>query len=299
MTETNQQVKPFPSIQIAIALLLVLILVFVFWPSSEEVEPAPVSVPVPVKKVDDMAPAIPESEELVEAAPEFVAEDFVEVAPLPEVNVEELAEVTSEFIEPEEVMVAPEPLDISDLAVKETILALSKVPMLTTLVVNEGILSRVVASVVNTAQGDLPASTHLLNAPKAEFSVYKQANMLYINPVSFERYRPYAEAFAQMKTEDILALYAKYSDQLNAQFEEISTPGSTFNDTLIEAINQLLDTPVVSLPIAVQTDRAMYQFANPQLEALSPAQKQFLRMGPENMRLVMRKLRDLRSALQN
>ena len=94
MTETNQQVKPFPSIQIAIALLLVLILVLVFWPSSEEVESAPVSVPVPVKKVDDMAPAIPESEELVEAAPEFVAEDFVEVAPLPEVNVEELAAYT-------------------------------------------------------------------------------------------------------------------------------------------------------------------------------------------------------------
>ena len=97
----------------------------------------------------------------------------------------------------------------------------------------------------------------------------------------------------------MLALYAKYSEQLNAQFDEIAAPGTTFKETLIDAINQLLDTPAVSLPIAVQTDRAMYQFVNPQLAALSPVQKQLLRMGPKNMRLVMRKLRDLRSALQD
>ncbi len=297
MTETNQQSKPFPSIAVAIGLLLILILVFVFWPNDEKATPASVSIQVPVAKVDDRAPTIGKSEDIVE--PTIITEDFVEVAPLPEVNVEELAAVTSDFIEPEEEEIVPEPLDISDQTVKETIILLSRVPMLTTLVMNDGILERVVASVVNTAQGDLPANTNLLSPPKDEFSVYKQADTLYINPASFDRYRPYAEAFAQMETEDILALYAKYSEQLNAQFDEIAAPGTTFKETLIDAINQLLDTPAVSLPIAVQTDRAMYQFVNPQLEALSPVQKQLLRMGPQNMRLVMRKLRDLRSALQD
>ena len=297
MTETTQQRKPFPSIAVAIGLLLILILVFVFWPSEDTAQPAPVGIQVPVAQVDDLAPTIPKSEELIE--PTVIAEDFVEVAPLPEVNVEELVAVTSEFIEPVEVVAEPEPLDVSDQAVKESILALSRVPMLATLVVNDGILERVVASIVNTAQGDLPANTHLLSPLKDEFSVYKKANTLYINPASFDRYRPYAEAFTQMQTEDILALYTQYSDQLNAQFDEIAAPGTTFEETLIKAINQLLDTPLVSLPIAVQTDRAMYQFVNPQLEALSPVQKQFLRMGPNNMRLVMRKLRDLRSALQD
>jgi hypothetical protein len=34
-----------------------------------------------------------------------------------------------------------------------------------------------------------------------------------------------------------------------------------------------------------------FQFADPELEALSPAQKHLLRMGPHNMRLVQTKLR--------
>ena len=38
--------------------------------------------------------------------------------------------------------------------------------MLTTLIMNDGILERVVASVVNTAQGDLPANTNLLSPQK-------------------------------------------------------------------------------------------------------------------------------------
>ena len=41
----------------------------------------------------------------------------------------------------------------------------------------------------------------------------------------------------------------------------------------------------------------MYRFVKPQLESLSPAQKQLVRMGPDNMRIVKRKLRELRDAL--
>ncbi len=36
---------------------------------------------------------------------------------------------------------------------------------------------------------------------------------------------------------------------------------------------------------------ATYEFADPDLAELAPAQKQFLRMGPRNMRLVQAKLR--------
>jgi hypothetical protein len=40
-----------------------------------------------------------------------------------------------------------------------------------------------------------------------------------------------------------------------------------------------------------------YQFADPRLEALPGAQKQLVRMGPENTRLIKNKLRSLLDAL--
>jgi hypothetical protein len=41
----------------------------------------------------------------------------------------------------------------------------------------------------------------------------------------------------------------------------------------------------------------MYQFADPNLEALSAGQKLLLRMGPANAVIVKAKLRELRSAV--
>ena len=40
-----------------------------------------------------------------------------------------------------------------------------------------------------------------------------------------------------------------------------------------------------------------FRYADPTLEALTPAQKQFLRIGPRNVRLVQGKLRELGTAL--
>jgi hypothetical protein len=127
--------------------------------------------------------------------------------------------------------------------------------------------------------------------------VFTQGDNQFITPESFTRYNVYAQTFAAIETDSLLRLLNDYNDEITTQFAQITLPNSDFNLTLINAINELLDTPTVSLPIAVESDSVMYRFVNPQLEALSPAQKQLVRMGPDNMRLVKRKLRELRDAL--
>ena len=163
--------------------------------------------------------------------------------------------------------------------------------------VNESIIANLVASITNTAQGRLPENVSLLTPPIQEFGVFKKADNHFISPESFTRYNVYAQTFDQIDTSDLLALLAQYEPQILTNFEQIAEPNADFTDTLITAINRLLDTPSVNLPIPVVSDSAMYKFANPQLEALLPAQKQLLRMGPDNMRMVKAKLRDLRTAL--
>jgi hypothetical protein len=41
-----------------------------------------------------------------------------------------------------------------------------------------------------------------------------------------------------------------------------------------------------------------YAYADPRLEGLSPPQKQLLRMGPENVKAIQAKLREIASFLQ-
>ena len=49
--------------------------------------------------------------------------------------------------------------------------------------------------------------------------------------------------------------------------------------------------------MALEETVAAYQYADPELESLSAAQKQLLRMGPDNMRRIQTTLRALRREL--
>lgn len=288
MTQTPTPSR-YPLYGVVILLVIVLAVAFL-WPEEKTPEPAVVSAPVAV--VPD--PIVPEvSEPQVEEV--MIEEEFTVAAPIPEANVEDLV-VEEVFIEPE-VIAEPEVLDMSDQAIKQALITTLESPILSTLVVNESIIANMVASVVNTADGKLPENVSVLTAPQNEFSVFAQGDNQFITPESFTRYNVYAQTFADIKTDSLLRLLTDYNDEITTQFEQITPPNSDFNTTLIGAINELLDTPTVSLPIAVESDSVMYRFVNPQLEALSPAQKQLVRMGPDNMRVVKRKLRELRDAL--
>ena len=50
--------------------------------------------------------------------------------------------------------------------------------------------------------------------------------------------------------------------------------------------------------IALKMSGIVYAYADPRLEGLSPAQKQLLRMGPENVKAIQAKLREIAAVLQ-
>jgi hypothetical protein len=60
---------------------------------------------------------------------------------------------------------------------------------------------------------------------------------------------------------------------------------------------ELLETPVVERPVKVEKKILSYTMADESLEGLSQAQKQLLRMGPKNVRLIQGKIRELAAAL--
>jgi hypothetical protein len=54
---------------------------------------------------------------------------------------------------------------------------------------------------------------------------------------------------------------------------------------------------VVDRPITLEKKITAYKFQDPELEKLSPAAKQFLRLGPENLRRLQAKVRSLALAI--
>ena len=54
------------------------------------------------------------------------------------------------------------------------------------------------------------------------------------------------------------------------------------DNALIRSLDYILATPQPAEPLALKRKEATFIYVDPELEQLSPLQKQILRMGPEN-----------------
>ena len=71
-------------------------------------------------------------------------------------------------------------------------------------------------------------------------------------------------------------------------------PDGYFNDRLVQVIDHLLATPEVVDPIELVRPHVLYEYSDPDLEALSSGQKLLLRMGTDNGKKIKNTLRKLR-----
>ena len=69
------------------------------------------------------------------------------------------------------------------------------------------------------------------------------------------------------------------------------------DNALIRSLDQVLATPQVDGPIAVNRVEAIYKYRDPALEGLAPLQKQLLRMGPGNTAAIKKQAAALREGL--
>ncbi|AYA66348.1 DUF3014 domain-containing protein [Alteromonas sp. RKMC-009] len=277
MSDDSEKKTLAPHILI-IAVIVVVIIAVLLWPSKEE--PAPVTEEVPAEEM----PVLPDEPDDFQPAP---PPEPVDIDPVDE------PEPMPEQPEPE-----PEPLDVSDKGVEEALNAISGTEEANNLIVNEGLIQRFVVTVTNLANDEMPAAQQVpLTAPEQTFKVYRQADKEWIDAASYKRYTPYVTMMESFDNEALLDLFKRYKGEIQSKYDEIGQPGQPFESVVVEAIDQLLDTPEVPVPVEVYSDSVAYKYADPQLEELSTPQKQLLRTGPDNMRRIKAKLRELKSLL--
>lgn len=199
-------------------------------------------------------------------------------------------------VEPEAALELPA-LDDSDDLLRELIAGLADHPRLARWLAPEGLVRRFVAAVDNVAEGLSPRKHLPSLAPTEGFKTVERDGGIYPAAESFARYDGPAAFVASLDAEATAALYRSLEPLFDEAYRDLGYPDRDFRQTLDQGIQRLLRTPVPSADEALVQGVLTYEFADPKLENLSGAQRQFLRMGPANVQRVQAKLREVSAAL--
>jgi hypothetical protein len=192
-------------------------------------------------------------------------------------------------------------VDQSDGLVRELAQGLSSHPLLG-LWLGQQDLVRLFVNVVDlVSKGESPRATLGFLAPKGGFGTMQRKGVLVIDGASYARYDFFAQGVAALDMGAAAAAFRRSLPLLEAAYRELGYPEGGFERALRQGVDRLLAVPALDTEVAVKPVRRgnllLYEYADPALEALSPAQKHLLRMGPANVRRIQQALRGFLSAL--
>jgi len=162
--------------------------------------------------------------------------------------------------------------------------------------VTDNLLSRFVTAVEAVADGYSPRSELGFVATSRPFLVREDEGRLVIAAGTYRRFDLAVEVFSSLDAEDAVAIYEELEPAILAARRDVAWHRGDFEDRLRQAIDHLLEVKIPGGAIEVERRRLTYAFAEDDLERLSDAQRQLLRMGRENAIAVQAKLRDIRMA---
>ncbi len=161
----------------------------------------------------------------------------------------------------------------------------------------DSIVRRFAVTVDNLPGPKLPRKQLSTRPVPGRFGVSGEGDTLYLSPGNFSRYTAFVQLIESVSTERLVSLYVGLYPLFQQAYEELGYPSGYFNDRLIDVIDHMLEAPEIDGPVRLVRPKVLYQFADPQLEALSAGQKVLIRVGPDNASRLKAKLRELRAAL--
>jgi hypothetical protein len=185
------------------------------------------------------------------------------------------------------------PLDQTDALVRMLVAKLSSHPVVAAWLTTDGLIRNLTVVVANVADGETPAKHLKPIRPVGPFTTKTSGAETWIDPASYQRYDGIAAAVGGLDARGTAHLYATLKPRINDAYRDLAGPDINFDKALERAIVMLLRTPVVDGDVQVVSGKMTYAYANPSLETLPKAQRQFLRMGPRNVRIVKAKLREI------
>ncbi|RUO75277.1 DUF3014 domain-containing protein [Idiomarina seosinensis] len=243
---------------------------------TEPAQPEPVTQTVESEKSEKVEePVQQEPESKVQAEPVIEPEREPEPEPTPAPELPELDESTPTILQT---------LDTSGLSIQ---------PLKSSQLVRDAVVI-----IENLRNGTLVRERTVVQRPDGRFRVLEIDGELYIDEQTYKRYDALVDWFVSLDEQALVENYELFKPLMNEAFADIGYPDSDMTNAVYEAIDVLLDTPVPESLVQVKDDEVMYTYADPAYESLPPAQKQLLRMGPDNIKRIKSKLREIRKVLK-
>lgn len=154
-----------------------------------------------------------------------------------------------------------------------------------------------VVTVDNLPRKKVPMQYRLFKPVAGPFRTSGKEAELVVGQDNHRRYLAYVLLAETVDSKKLVATYVHYYPLFQEEYQILGYPKGYFNDRLVEAIDDMLATPDIKDPIKLVRPNVLYQYADPDLEALSAGQKILLRMGPENAARVKARLRQVRQEL--
>jgi len=163
----------------------------------------------------------------------------------------------------------------------------------------EGDLLRRWAIVTENVAGDVvprkPLSALALPEP---FSVVRRGGAIFIDPRSYLRYDAVGDAVASLDPGAFALAYAALRPALETAYRGLGYPDGSIDRVTARALARLERAAPRDGEIElVEGPGTIYAFADPRLETLGDVEKQLLRMGPRNGRILQEKAREISRAL--
>ena len=185
----------------------------------------------------------------------------------------------------------------SDAIVRETLSGMPGANAFERFFYPQNIVRRFVATVDNLPRKSVAPQVNLVKPlPGALLAASADGN-LSISGDNAARYTPYVRFVQSVDTKTLVAVYVRFYPWFQQAYQDLGYPSGYFNDRLIDVIDNLLAAPVPSTPVALVQPHVLFEFANPDLEALSAGQKIMVRVGGENASQIKIKLREVRHVL--
>jgi len=190
------------------------------------------------------------------------------------------------------------PLPQTDAIVRELVTRLSSHPTVAAWLATKGLIANFTLVTLTIAEGRTPAQLLRPVAPREHFRTTSARDALFVDPRSYERYNPHAEAIAALDSAGTARLYLTLKPRIADAYKELGFPDGDFDRVLERAMGVLLQTPVPDPKPMLSPKGVTYAYSDPALQSLAPAQKQLLRLGPRNGQMVRGKLEEIAALLE-
>jgi hypothetical protein len=188
------------------------------------------------------------------------------------------------------------PLDAMDPFMRSLLSGLSAHPQLLAWLATDDLVGATATAIDRLAQGQSPARDLAALRPAPAFAVTTRGGQTVVDPASFARYDGLASAVASVDPARLAEAFTTIEPRLAEAYARQGHTGS-IRDAVQRALAVVAATPDTPETIPLMKTVSGYGYANPDLEALAPAQKHLLRMGPANVAKVRAAVNGFAAAL--